>query len=1017
MARGEGQTRRSKGSGAGVDSWRRRAKLLAFLGPSLCIAALAVAAPAFATSSPWELTSVHAPTNVPLKPGVNQVMTLRFHANVGKFLLEFENEQTGEDGETKYLPFDASAQEVQQALEKLKTGEPKTAIGAGNVAVSGGYDAETETGTYAIEFTGALGGRYLGEAPIGLSSEIPSHEETRFEKEEEKAGGSREPEEPEGEAEIATPGYHDAVDYQLIPVNRSNTAIVSSLKQPVRILEKLPPGLSLVELPSVELQGGERRGEGWKCAAPVAGRSEKEIEAANREEEKRDKEEKLPPGAGLTEVECTLVNFLPPNPTAIEPVVYPDAGSPTLPIEASLDIEALHGATSLENHAHIEGGEVGAGGGVEGAETSESAPISSEAAPFGLQLFNATTTGPDAQTYTQAGGHPYAATTTLFFNTSPRVSPEGFTEPSIISRVKDADVKLPAGFYGNPLATLNSEGHPERCSQAQFTEGLPGGPVPSASCPAATQVGAVSVFLKEFGKQPETVALYNLQPPAGVPAEFGFIYSDVPIRLDAHVLHEDANGGEYRVSVVSSDVNEAYDVFGIQVTLWGESADPSHTPERFKNLFERGAAPGGPEAPFLTNPADCAVEAAALEAGARDANLAPVTTALVDSWERPGAQDGQGQPALPEPNWSEAQATSPRVTGCEALNFEPSFSFRPRPAAATEAEAETKEAQGPTETTPPDSRVGIHLPAATQTARNPNRACQSTAAQHDRDAAPGCDALALLRERPAGVHGRRDRPQLDGRGRVPGGVPGGQGHDRLAAARKTPRRPRIRGPAGLLAVRRGPGGRRRTGEAVHRSRRCGGARQACRLGIGQPEHRADHDDLPEQPPAAVRKADPEAEDRSACSAGERAGVHHRATRVGHDHAVERGRHDTRRGNRRRNPDAVTVRSRRPVRDQPLPAQPAVRTRLQRRQRILRAPASTRTSTSRSPARTANRASPASQFTRPRACSARSPASPAVKARRRNPPPNRVRPLRRSERPPRRSAPAANRMSIPKARCI
>ncbi len=706
MARGEGQTRRSKGSGAGVDSWRRRAKLLAFLGPSLCIAALAVAAPAFATSSPWELTSVHAPTNVPLKPGVNQVMTLRFHANVGKFLLEFENEQTGEDGETKYLPFDASAQEVQQALEKLKTGEPKTAIGAGNVAVSGGYDAETETGTYAIEFTGALGGRYLGEAPIGLSSEVLSHEETRFEKEEEKAGGSREPEEPEGEAEIATPGYHDAVDYQLIPVNRSNTAIVSSLKQPVRILEKLPPGLSLVELPSVELQGGERRGEGWKCAAPVAGRSEKEIEAANREEEKRDKEEKLPPGAGLTEVECTLVNFLPPNPTAIEPVVYPDAGSPTLPIEASLDTEALHGVTSLENHAHIEGGEVGAGGGVEGAETSESAPISSEAAPFGLQLFNATTTGPDAQTYTQAGGHPYAATTTLFFNTSPRVSPEGFTEPSIISRVKDADVKLPAGFYGNPLATLNSEGHPERCSQAQFTEGLPGGPVPSASCPAATQVGAVSVFLKEFGKQPETVALYNLQPPAGVPAEFGFIYSDVPIRLDAHVVHEDANGGEYRVSVVSSDVNEAYDVFGIQVTLWGESADPSHTPERFKNLFERGAAPGGPEAPFLTNPADCAVEAAALEAGARDANLAPVTTALVDSWERPGAQDGQGQPALPEPNWSEAEATSPRVTGCESLNFEPSFSFRPRPAAATEAEAETKEAQGPTETTPPDSASG-----------------------------------------------------------------------------------------------------------------------------------------------------------------------------------------------------------------------------------------------------------------------------------------------------------------------
>ena len=663
------------------------------------------AAVAAGGASPWELTSVHAPTNVVAKPSVNQVMTLSFHANAGKFLLEFSNEQTGEEGETKYLPFDASAKEVQQALEKFKSGEPKTAIGAGNVLVSGGYDAETETGTYTIEFIGALGGRYLGEGVLGLSGEITSHEETKFEKEEEKAGGPREPEEPEGEAEIATPGYHDAVDYQLIPVNRSNTPIVSSPKAPVRIVAKLPPGLSTLEMPKVALPSGERKGEGWTCRAPVAGRSEKEIEQANREEEKREKELKLPPGAGLTEVECTLVGSLTPAPKVIEPVVYPDGPTPTLPIEANLDVEALHGATSLVNTAHIEGGEV-AGGPVEGGAASEAAPITSEAAPFGLQLFNARTTGTDAQTYTQAGGHPYAATTTLFFNTSPRVSPEGFTEPSIISRVKDVDVKLPAGFYGNPLATLNSEGHPERCSQAQFTEGLPGGPVPNASCPPSTQVGTVSVFLKEFLKQPETVALYNLQPPAGVPAEFGFIYSDVPIRLDAHVIHEDANGGEYRVGVLSSDVNEAYDVFGVQLTLWGEPADPSHDAERFMNLFEKNAEPGGPEAPFLTNPADCAVEAEALEQGARDANLAPVTTALVDSWQTPGALDPQGAPALPDPNWSEAQASSPRVTGCEALNFEPHFSFLPRPPAATEAEAEAQEAQGPTRTTPYDSPSG-----------------------------------------------------------------------------------------------------------------------------------------------------------------------------------------------------------------------------------------------------------------------------------------------------------------------
>ena len=168
--------------GSGQSAGARRQARTAVVAPALR-AALAVVVAVFAATvawpaaavaapggaSPWELTSVHAPTNVPLRPSVNQVMTLRFHANVGKFLLEFENEQTEEEGETKYLPFDATAKEVQQALEKLKSGEPKTAIGAGNVLVSGGYDPETETGTYTIEFTGALGGRYLGEERAGDS--------------------------------------------------------------------------------------------------------------------------------------------------------------------------------------------------------------------------------------------------------------------------------------------------------------------------------------------------------------------------------------------------------------------------------------------------------------------------------------------------------------------------------------------------------------------------------------------------------------------------------------------------------------------------------------------------------------------------------------------------------------------------------------------------------------------------------------------------------------------------------
>ena len=279
----------------------------------LFVSALAVAAPASAGSSPWELTSLHAPTNVPLRPSVNQVMTVSFHANTGKFLLEFSNEQTGEEGETKYLPFDATAKEVLDALEKLRSGEPKTAIGPGNVVVNGGYDAATETGTYTIEFTGLLGDRYLGEEVLSLSGEITSHEEEKFEKEEEKAGGTREPEEPEGEAEITTPGYHDTVDYQLIPVNRSATPIASPPEHPLTIRREAAGRGD--DGGNAARRGAERRTRTAKsgpAGRPPGGLSEKELERRQREEEKHDQELKLPEGAGLSEVECTLVR---PRPT------------------------------------------------------------------------------------------------------------------------------------------------------------------------------------------------------------------------------------------------------------------------------------------------------------------------------------------------------------------------------------------------------------------------------------------------------------------------------------------------------------------------------------------------------------------------------------------------------------------------------------------------------------------------------------------------------------------------------
>lgn len=610
------------------------------------LSVLGIAAPALAASPAWELNSIHGPTDVPLTASSNEVVVLTIHANIGKFTLRFSNEETGEEGETAFLHYDASASDVQKALEKLRHGEPKTAVGAGNVVVTGGYEEKAETGTYTIEFVGALGGRYIGEEPVELEeSEATEHEETKFEKEEEKLGGHREALEPEGEATITRGGYHDTVSYRVTPANRGGAPTSGTLV----LLDTLPAGLTTRELPG---------GPGWSCQA-VGG-----SEQAKREEEKQDKADKLPEGAGLSKFECSFSG-----------VVNPDGDAPSVGVEAYVDLSQVHEGATLENSASL------SGGGAPEKTVKETAQVGAASAAFGLQAFTASTTGADGTPYTQAGGHPYAATTGLFFNTVTHVDPGSKeTEVAVSGRIKDAEVKLPAGFLGNPL--WNREGEKDnRCSQADFTRGVPGGPEPGQSCPPDSQVGTADVYLSEFLKAPEPVAVYDLLPPPGVPAEFGFIFKNIPVRLDARVLHEATNGGEYRVAVLSADVNEAFNVFGVQLTLWGVPAEESHTAERFKNLSpERGAPYEGEdkEKPFLINPTDCRSEAEALEPGASDFNLAPITGAVVDSWERPGSLNAQGDPEHPGANWGEAEASSPAVTGCEALKFEPSVAFTPR---------------------------------------------------------------------------------------------------------------------------------------------------------------------------------------------------------------------------------------------------------------------------------------------------------------------------------------------------
>jgi hypothetical protein len=434
---------------------------------------------------------------------------------------------------------------------------------------------------------------------VPLSAEVK--EPTKKEEEELEALGA---EEGEAEAVVTQTGEHAYVDYQLTPRNLGGAPTTG----PVTVTVVLPEGVTTRATPL---------GSGWACT---------------------------PEGYGQSEVTCTS-----------SAVVNPDSGAPPITIKAFVDASLVAEGQQLVATAAI------SGGGAATVQTSDTATVSSTPAPFGLQVFTAATYGPAGEKYTQAGGHPYAATTSLFFNT---VAGQGRDEGRAVlpANLKDADVKLPAGFVGNPQVG-------QRCAQSVFTEGIIGGPIPGGSCPPESQVGIASVYLQEFGGAPEPVAVYNLAPPPGVPAEFGFIFKNVPIRLDAHVIREPGPNGEYRVTVLSADVNEAYNIFGVQLTLWGEPAEASHTPERFQSLFVKGAPSTATERPFLTNPVDCLGEATA----------PPVTTITYDPWERPGPLDAQGDPlnALSDPRWLNTDATSPPVTNCQALGFAPTFGFHP----------------------------------------------------------------------------------------------------------------------------------------------------------------------------------------------------------------------------------------------------------------------------------------------------------------------------------------------------
>jgi len=296
------------------------------------------------------------------------------------------------------------------------------------------------------------------------------------------------------------------------------------------------------------------------------------------------------------------------------------------------------------------------------ANTVEPTTVTNEPPPFGVSAFDGTVLDASGEPYRQAGGHPYAATVSLDFNTVRNPAPlKGQLWP--VEPVKDVLVDLPPGFVGDPTAA-------ETCTADELAAG---GVQAMTECPPSSQVGTAVVRINGadargiWGPLP----VFNMVPPPEVPARFGFNVSGTVVTLDG-ALRSD---GDYGLSVRVRDVPQGLAIAGATMTFWGVPADSVHTPERACRgeeapwLGGRTCQSGGARKAFLRNPTSCTPD---------DVGL-PVDVAL-DSWVQPGVWKRarfvshlpRGYPWAPA-DWGRQAGT----TGCEAVPFQPGLAVTP----------------------------------------------------------------------------------------------------------------------------------------------------------------------------------------------------------------------------------------------------------------------------------------------------------------------------------------------------
>ena len=274
---------------------------------------------------------------------------------------------------------------------------------------------------------------------------------------------------------------------------------------------------------------------------------------------------------------------------------------------------------------------------------------------------------PSLRLQRQAGGHPFELRTDFDFNTLKGVSPpqdgeQIFTKP--VGRIRTVQVILPRGLIGNPEAT-------PKCSGEDFlSEGRAG--LESAGCPPDTQIGYLRpqfsdgwcrggwCLVTEFPHIP----VYNLEPPKGVTADFGYKAGGLFI---GHIYQTLDPSRDYAVKSTAPLIPDIIPIRNVSLTLWGVPGDPAHDQVRAFPAVEGpdgkplpgpeyGAHVPPPYQPLLNLPMDCGVDNGPFLFSA-------------DSWNNPE----EFTPQLP------GVSGAVNVTGCDdqRVRFNPAINLQP----------------------------------------------------------------------------------------------------------------------------------------------------------------------------------------------------------------------------------------------------------------------------------------------------------------------------------------------------